>query len=104
MSEKQKKEAAPPVIPPNHVPEKTEYYLAEVSSIDICFSLVCLCMYNVSFGFLSLPLLTCPFVLQAKHSFDAESEKELSLAVGDYVVVRKVCSLSISIFVCLLEP
>lgn len=27
---------------------------------------------------------------QAVHSFEAESEKELSLAVGDYVVVRKV--------------
>lgn len=28
--------------------------------------------------------------MQAMHNFDAESEKELSLAVGDYVVVRKV--------------
>lgn len=27
---------------------------------------------------------------QAVHSFEAESEKELSLAVGDFVVVRKV--------------
>lgn len=28
--------------------------------------------------------------MQATHGFDAASEKELSLAVGDYVVVRKV--------------
>lgn len=60
VSEKQRKEAAPPVatlpvIPPAHIPEKTKYFLAE-----------------------------------ATHSFEAESEKELSLSVGDYVVVRKV--------------
>lgn len=29
-------------------------------------------------------------VSQAIHPFNAESEKELCLAVGDYVVVRKV--------------
>ncbi|WMV15681.1 hypothetical protein MTR67_009066 [Solanum verrucosum] len=60
VSEKQRKEAAPPVAtlavnPPAHTPEKTKYFLAE-----------------------------------AIHSFEAESEKELSLSVGDYVVVRKV--------------
>lgn len=30
--------------------------------------------------------------MQATHAFDAASEKELSLGVGDYVVVRKVLS------------
>ncbi|KAF3662093.1 hypothetical protein FXO37_12611 [Capsicum annuum] len=60
VSEKQRKEAAPPVAtlpvnPPAQIPEKTKYFLAE-----------------------------------AIHSFEAESEKELSLSVGDYVVVRKV--------------
>ncbi|KAL0398390.1 UNVERIFIED_CONTAM: SH3 domain-containing protein 3 [Sesamum radiatum] len=55
VSEKQRKEAAPPVTPLNHTSEKTKYFLAEVM-----------------------------------HAFDAASEKELSLAVGDYVVVRKV--------------
>ncbi|CAI9087896.1 OLC1v1022087C1 [Oldenlandia corymbosa var. corymbosa] len=55
VSEKQRKESAPPVVLPNHLPEKTKYFLAE-----------------------------------AVQAFDAESEKELSLAVGDYVVVRKV--------------
>ncbi|KAG8385352.1 hypothetical protein BUALT_Bualt03G0034200 [Buddleja alternifolia] len=55
VSEKQRKEAAPPVTPLNHISEKTKYFLAE-----------------------------------ATHSFDAASEKELSLEVGDYVVVRKV--------------
>ncbi|XP_065629323.1 SH3 domain-containing protein 3 [Quercus suber] len=29
-------------------------------------------------------------LLQVTHTFNAESEKELSLSVGDYVVVRKV--------------
>lgn len=30
--------------------------------------------------------------MQATHAFDSASEKELSLGVGDYVVVRKVLS------------
>ncbi|THF95667.1 hypothetical protein TEA_002714 [Camellia sinensis var. sinensis] len=54
VSEKQRKESAPPVIPSTYSLEKTKYFLAE-----------------------------------AMHAFDAASEKELSLAVGDYVVVRK---------------
>ncbi|VFQ60300.1 unnamed protein product [Cuscuta campestris] len=32
------------------------------------------------------------FLAEAVHAFDAESEKELSLSKGDYVVVRKVTS------------
>ncbi|WCJ27335.1 SH3 domain-containing protein [Euphorbia peplus] len=60
VSEKQQKEAAPPVIsasaiPPANGSEKTIYFLAE-----------------------------------ATHTFVAETDKELSLALGDYVVVRKV--------------
>ncbi|XP_021825682.1 SH3 domain-containing protein 3 [Prunus avium] len=55
VSEKQRKESAPPVIPQENSSEKTMYFLAE-----------------------------------ATHSFNAASEKELSLQVGDYVVVRKV--------------
>ncbi|WRX26414.1 SH3 domain - like 3 [Theobroma cacao] len=55
VSEKQRKESAPPVIAPENGTEKTMYYLAEVM-----------------------------------HPFFAASEKELSLAVGDFVVVRKV--------------
>ncbi|PIN04049.1 Lysophosphatidic acid acyltransferase endophilin/SH3GL, involved in synaptic vesicle formation [Handroanthus impetiginosus] len=55
VSEKQRKEAAPPVAPVNHTSGKTKYFLAEVM-----------------------------------HAFDAASEKELTLSVGDYVVVRKV--------------
>ncbi|XP_073124057.1 SH3 domain-containing protein 3 [Henckelia pumila] len=55
VSEKQRKEAAPPVAPLNHTSERTKYFLAE-----------------------------------AIHAFDATSEKELSLEIGDYVVVRKV--------------
>ncbi|KAI7999475.1 SH3 domain-containing protein 3 [Camellia lanceoleosa] len=55
VSEKQRKESAPPVIPSTYSLEKTKYFLAE-----------------------------------AMYAFDAASEKELSLAVGDYVVVRKV--------------
>ncbi|XP_057494274.1 SH3 domain-containing protein 3-like [Actinidia eriantha] len=55
VSEKQRKESAPPVIPSMNRSEKIKYFLAE-----------------------------------AVHAFDPASEKELSLAVGDYVVVRKV--------------
>ncbi|XP_057472242.1 SH3 domain-containing protein 3-like [Actinidia eriantha] len=55
VSEKQRKESAPPIIPSTNSSEKTKLFLAEVV-----------------------------------HAFDAASEKELSLAVGDYVVVRKV--------------
>lgn len=55
VSDKQRKEAAPPAIPPGCSPETTKYFLAEVI-----------------------------------HGFVGESEKELSLDVGDYVVVRKV--------------
>ncbi|KAL6991366.1 SH3 domain-containing protein 3 [Sarracenia purpurea var. burkii] len=54
VSEKQRNESAPPVIPFNSL-EETKYFLVE-----------------------------------AVHAFHATSEKELSLAVGDYVVVRKV--------------
>ncbi|KAL5716447.1 SH3 domain-containing protein 3 [Ranunculus cassubicifolius] len=57
VSEKQRKEAAPPATQSNGYPENTKYFLAE-----------------------------------ATHSFDAASEKELSLSVGDYVVVRKVAA------------
>lgn len=55
VSEKQRKESAPPAISSNRYSEKTKYFLAE-----------------------------------AMHAFDASSEKELSLSMGDYVVVRKV--------------
>ncbi|KAK8629294.1 hypothetical protein V6N13_078139 [Hibiscus sabdariffa] len=55
VSEKQRKESAPPVIVPENGTDKTMYYLAE-----------------------------------AMHPFFASSEKELSLSVGDFVVVRKV--------------
>ncbi|CBI30806.3 hypothetical protein VitviT2T_015331 [Vitis vinifera] len=55
VSEKQRKESAPPAIPSESHSEKTMYFLAE-----------------------------------AMHAFSAASEKELSLNVGDYVVVRKV--------------
>ncbi|CAI0560800.1 unnamed protein product [Linum tenue] len=60
VSDKQQREAAPPVIPSTITPlengsEKTTYFLAE-----------------------------------ATHPFYAETDKELSLAVGDFIVVRKV--------------
>ncbi|XP_015876176.3 SH3 domain-containing protein 3 isoform X2 [Ziziphus jujuba] len=55
VSEKQRKESAPPVIPSDNFSGQTMYFLAE-----------------------------------AMHPFTAASEKELSLSVGDYVVVRKV--------------
>lgn len=55
VSEKQRKESAPPMLTLENSSEKTTYFLAEVI-----------------------------------HPFFAESEKELSLSVGEYVVVRKV--------------
>ncbi|XWS18578.1 hypothetical protein CRYUN_Cryun32bG0057000 [Craigia yunnanensis] len=55
VSEKQRKESAPPVIAPENGLEKTMHILAK-----------------------------------AMHPFFAASNKELSLAVGDFVVVRKV--------------
>ncbi|EPS68446.1 hypothetical protein M569_06322, partial [Genlisea aurea] len=55
VSEKQRKEAAPPTAPLDISSQKTKYFLAE-----------------------------------ALHAFDAATEKELSLDIGDYVVVRKV--------------
>lgn len=55
VSEKQRKESAPPLISADNCSDKTTYFLAEVT-----------------------------------HPFFAESEKELSLSVGDYVVVRKM--------------
>ncbi|KAF6156171.1 hypothetical protein GIB67_024141 [Kingdonia uniflora] len=54
VSEKQRKESAPPTIKSESLTENVKYFLAE-----------------------------------AMHAFNAASEKELSLAVGDYVVVRK---------------
>ncbi|KAL9687372.1 hypothetical protein QQ045_031772 [Rhodiola kirilowii] len=55
VTEKQHKESAPPVIPPQSGLERTSYFLAEIM-----------------------------------HPFTATCEKELNLAKGDYVVVRKV--------------
>ncbi|KAG6416715.1 hypothetical protein SASPL_124151 [Salvia splendens] len=64
VSEKQRKEAAPPVTPLVHASDKIKYFLAE--------------------------WLTSVIILKAIIAFDAETDKELSLAVGDFVVVRKV--------------
>ncbi|KGN65580.1 SH3 domain-containing protein 3 [Cucumis sativus] len=55
VTEKQRKESAPPVISSENHSGKSSFFLAE-----------------------------------AVHPFNAASEKELSLSVGDYVVVRKV--------------
>ncbi|XP_031501337.1 SH3 domain-containing protein 3 isoform X2 [Nymphaea colorata] len=55
VSEKQRKESAPPIFPSESCSEKALYFWAE-----------------------------------ATHAFIAESDKELSLDIGDYVVVRQV--------------
>ncbi|CAI9292893.1 unnamed protein product [Lactuca saligna] len=55
VSDKQRRDSAPPTVPSNLLSDKTKYFLAE-----------------------------------AMHAFEASSDKELDLAVGDYVVVRKV--------------
>lgn len=75
------------------------YYLKETSegklidnedmllvwALKTLLSVQCYCLL-MSWSGLSF----CVSVTQAIHSFEAESEKELSLSVGDYVVVRKV--------------
>ncbi|RVW47430.1 Retrovirus-related Pol polyprotein from transposon RE2 [Vitis vinifera] len=117
VSEKQRKESAPPAIPSESHSEKTMYFLAEVGACVVVFREVIL-LFTMTIRNLGLlwsrdgleghnkMLLfveSCwPFsvfcngikepkhVLQAMHAFSAASEKELSLNVGDYVVVRKV--------------
>lgn len=54
-----------------------------VWALKTLVSMQCYCMSWRGLSF-------CVSVKQAIHSFEAESEKELSLSVGDYVVVRKV--------------
>ena len=87
-SEKQRKDSALPSTP--LVPkcsEKAAYFLAEVSimpqgpdkEVHHCLQYKLVCLFD--------------FVLQATHPFNAASEKELSLSVGDYVVVRQVRNL-----------
>ncbi|XP_050231005.1 SH3 domain-containing protein 3 [Mercurialis annua] len=61
VSEKQKKESAPLVIPSPIIPSENGSASEKIY-----------------------------FLAEATHAFVAETEKELSLAVGDYVVVRKV--------------
>lgn len=66
------------------------YFLGEVSGL----------LYRVR-GFLILFIanrsdsfsLCCVLLLQVMFPYQAVSEVELSLSLGDYVVVRKVCSL-----------
>uniref|UniRef100_A0A0D6R210 SH3 domain-containing protein n=1 Tax=Araucaria cunninghamii TaxID=56994 RepID=A0A0D6R210_ARACU len=81
VSEKQRIEAAPPMIADNYIPPPTyeEFKVnggrkPQASSLDRSVEKA---MY---------------FLAEAMHAFEAESEGELSLAVGDYVVVRQVAS------------
>ncbi|RVX10850.1 SH3 domain-containing protein 3 [Vitis vinifera] len=152
VSEKQRKESAPPAIPSESHSEKTMYFLAEVgykclqsqkSKLCACKSLqgrmTCACVvvfrevillftmtirnlgllwsrdglegHNKMLLFVescwpfsvfcngikepkhvlqSMNTKLIDYLLQAMHAFSAASEKELSLNVGDYVVVRKV--------------
>jgi hypothetical protein len=115
VSERQRIESAPPTVANSHIPptyefnvnggrtmqassldrsvEKAMYFLAEVSCIFLLIinmqkndMLHCLDVWHSESS--NLPLI----YLQAMHAFEAESEGELSLAVGDYVVVRQVWS------------
>lgn len=81
MSEKQRIESAPPTIPDNYIPPPSyeEFKvnggrMPQASSLDRAVEKA---MY---------------FLAEAMEAFEAESENELSLAVGDYVVVRQVSS------------
>lgn len=79
VSERQRIESAPPTVANNHIAPTYEFNLngsrtVQASSLDRSVEKA---MY---------------FLAEAMHAFEAESEGELSLAVGDYVVVRQVNS------------
>ncbi|KAH9325652.1 hypothetical protein KI387_005830, partial [Taxus chinensis] len=76
--EKQRIESAPPMVADNHIPPPAykKYKVnggrtSQASSLDRSVEIA---MY---------------FLAEAMHAFEAESERELSLAVGDYIVVRQ---------------
>ncbi|XP_057851249.1 SH3 domain-containing protein 2 isoform X2 [Cryptomeria japonica] len=79
VSEKQRIESAPSIVSDNYIPPPTyeEFKMngsraSQISSLDRSVEIA---MY---------------FLAEAMHAFEAESEGELSLAIGDYVVVRQV--------------
>lgn len=79
VSERQRIESAPPTVASNHMPPSYESSVnggrtMQASSLDRSVDKA---MY---------------FLAEAMHAFEAETEGELSLAVGDYVVVRQVNS------------
>jgi hypothetical protein len=81
-SEKQKRESAPPTIPSHKRAEKAQYFLAEVkmsNGLKIAIT-----------SYFHIILANRFLLVQAAHNFNGAAEKELSLIVGDYVVVRQV--------------
>lgn len=79
VSERQRIESAPPTVANNHKLQTYEFNVngsrtLQASSLDRSVE-------KAMF-----------FLAEAMHAFEAESEGELSLAVGDYVVVRQVNS------------
>lgn len=83
VTEKQVKDSAPPPVPTHKRAEKALYFLAEVRKDYKSGGSISLYLIHAGKFFFML--------LQAMHNFNATSEKELSLIVGDYVVVRQVC-------------
>lgn len=81
VSDKQRRDSAPPTVPSSLLSDKTKYFLAEVTFF-ILFFIFLECVKDVN--------ALANGELQAMHAFEASSDKELDLAVGDYVVVRKV--------------
>eukprot|EP01018_Ginkgo_biloba_P010011 Gb_05415 [translate_table: standard] len=83
VSERQRIESAPPTVAANYIPPPTyeEFKVngsraSRASSFDRSLEKA---MY---------------FLAEAMHAFEAESDGELSLAVGDYVVVRQLARLA----------
>lgn len=75
---------------PNGQTNSLDYFLGEVRNCYhdtlTCLLWTCCIPFRKPFNMLFQ-------LLQVMHSYQAESDVELNLSIGDYVVVRKVCCL-----------
>lgn len=63
------------------------YFLGEVHNL-----LILMCLKSYIIFFILFQLLFCFQNKQVMYPYQAESDVELTLSIGDYVVVRKVCN------------
>ncbi|KAD0988273.1 hypothetical protein E3N88_43453 [Mikania micrantha] len=98
VSDKQRRESAPPAVPSNLMSDKTKYFWlrsCEAPPQKRFFSVsprgaASVRFFNHDWYITGMKGLQCSWDGPAMHGFEASSDKELSLAIGDYVVVRKV--------------